>query len=113
MRRNTSIDYSLCEDARPEGGLSGSCLRRRSYEILCELAGSLDPSTLIISVGGIDSADEAWRRIRAGASLIQVYTGLIYHGPGLIGRINRVILEYLERDGFNQLSDAVGVDRRS
>jgi len=64
----------------------------------------------IIAVGGIDSAEEAYRRIRLGASLIQIYTGLIYEGPGLVKRINKGLVEMLKRDGYSSITEAVGVD---
>jgi dihydroorotate dehydrogenase len=64
----------------------------------------------IIGVGGIDSADEAYRRIRAGASLVQLYTALVYEGPGLVPAIGRGLVERLERDGLSSIADAVGLD---
>ncbi|WP_149496007.1 quinone-dependent dihydroorotate dehydrogenase [Roseiconus lacunae] len=64
----------------------------------------------IISAGGIQNATDAYRRIRLGASLVQVYTALIYHGPGLVAKINRDLAERLRRDGVNQLSDVIGID---
>ena len=63
-----------------------------------------------MSVGGIDSANEAYRRIRAGATLVQVYTALIYEGPGLVRRINSGLLELLDRDGFASIGAAAGAD---
>ena len=68
--------------------------------------------TVLISVGGIDSGAEAYRRIRAGASLVQVYTALVYEGPGLPRRINEELLRLMERDGVKGMAEAVGTDRR-
>jgi 3-hydroxybutyryl-CoA dehydrogenase len=59
---------------------------------------------------GIASAEDAYARIRAGASLVQVYSALVYHGPGLALKINRQLLKLLQRDGFANISDAVGTD---
>jgi len=67
---------------------------------------------LLISVGGIDSGAEAYKRIKAGASLVQIYTALIFHGPSLVRKINEEILELLSKDGFNHITEAVGADRR-
>lgn len=66
----------------------------------------------IIGVGGIWSGDDAYRRIRAGASLVQVYTSFTYEGPPLITRVKKDLDALLERDGFKSVSDAVGVDNR-
>ncbi len=60
--------------------------------------------------GGIDSADEAYARIRAGASLVQVYSALVYEGPGLARRMARGLEALLARDGFTNVADAVGTD---
>jgi dihydroorotate dehydrogenase len=64
----------------------------------------------LVGVGGVDSAEAAYARIRAGASLVQLYTGLVYEGPGLPGRINRGLLDLLERDGGSNISALVGAD---
>jgi len=110
---NTTIDYSLSPDAKPKGGISGLLLRKKSFDTLRALASALGSKTALISVGGIDSAEEAYRRIRAGATLVQVYTALIYEGPSLVRRINRGILELLRRDGFANITAAVGADLRA
>ena len=66
----------------------------------------------LIGVGGIASGAQAYAKIRAGASLVQLYTALVYPGPALIGRIARELAELLRRDGFAAVADAVGVDLR-
>jgi dihydroorotate dehydrogenase len=88
---NTTIDHSsVPEGQRQQGGLSGAPLRERSTEIVRFIAKS---SRLpIIAVGGIDSPDAALEKLDAGAALIQLYTGLIYEGPGLIGGICEALL---------------------
>lgn len=108
---NTTTDYSLLPGARRIGGLSGRALKERSYTLLRRVAAQLFGSCVLISVGGIDSADEAYRRLRAGATLVQIYTALVFQGPALVGRINRGLAERLDRDGFSRLSDAIGADR--
>jgi dihydroorotate dehydrogenase len=64
----------------------------------------------LIAVGGIASGAEAYRRIRAGAALVQLYTALAYEGPGLLGRIKRDLARHLRADGFRSVADAVGAD---
>jgi len=109
---NTTVDYSLV--ARPEeiGGISGKPLAEKSFAIFEAVAKELYGKTVLISVGGIDSAEEAYRRIRAGASLVQVLSALVFKGPGLVHDINRGLLRLLEADGYGRLSDAVGADRK-
>jgi len=63
----------------------------------------------LVGVGGIFSAADAYRKIRLGASLVQIYTALIYHGPGLVKKINRGLCRLLERDGLDSIADAVGI----
>ncbi len=94
------------------GGISGAPLREKSFELFRAIAEKLHDRTLLISVGGIDSAAEAYRRIRAGASLIQVYTGLIYHGPTLARDINTELIRLIKADGFTHISEAIGADWR-
>lgn len=93
---------------REEGGLSGLPLRARSTEIIRSVYAQTGGGLPIIGAGGVFSAADAWEKIRAGASLIQVYTGLIYEGPAMARRINRGLLRLMERDGFARLGDAVG-----
>ena len=107
---NTTIDYSLTPNAKDFGGISGKLLKDKSYNLFKEIGREFYDKTLLISVGGIDSAEEAYRRIRAGASLIQVFSMLIYKGPNLIREINEGLIKYLKRDGFNHISEAIGAD---
>lgn len=109
---NTSTDYSLLSGVDPVGGLSGRVLRARSFELLEAVAAELAGETLLVSVGGIDSGDEAYRRIRAGASLVELYTAWIYRGPGLVPRILRRLERRLDKDGYATIGEAVGADRR-
>jgi len=107
---NTTIDYSLTPHAKDFGGISGALLKEKSYQLFREIAKELYGKTTLISVGGIDSADEAYKRIRAGASLIQVYSMLIYEGPSLIKEINEGIVKLLKEDGYSHISEAIGAD---
>src|SRR3990170_1159478 len=109
---NTSVDYTILQNAKQIGGLSGRAIQDKSFHIFNEIAKELYGKTLLISVGGIDSGAEAYKRIKAGASLVQIYTALIFHGPSLIRKINEEIINLLSKDSFNHISEAVGVDRR-
>jgi dihydroorotate dehydrogenase len=105
---NTTTDYSLLPGTHQVGGLSGRVLREKSRRLLQALAPALAGRAVLISVGGIDSGAEAYRRLRAGAALVQLYTGLIYKGPALARRINQELLALLARDGFAGVPEAVG-----
>ena len=88
---NTTIDHSsVPEKRRTQGGLSGAPVRQRSTEIVRFIAER--SNVPVIAVGGIMNADAALEKFDAGAALVQLYTGYIYEGPGLIGAINRALL---------------------
>ncbi|HKV09969.1 MAG TPA: dihydroorotate dehydrogenase (quinone), partial [Thermoanaerobaculia bacterium] len=108
---NTTVDYSLVANPKNFGGISGRVLREKSFRLFDAVARALFGRAVLVSVGGIDSGAEAYRRIRAGASLVQLYTALVYHGPGLPRRINEELLELLARDGVKSVGEAVGADR--
>ena len=107
---NTTIDYSLTPHAKDFGGISGALLTEKSYELFKAIGKEFHDKTLLISVGGIDSAEEAYRRIKAGASLVQVYSMLIYKGPLLIKEINEGLVTLLQADGYTHISEAIGAD---
>ncbi len=107
---NTTTDYSLLPGAAAPGGLSGRILRQRSFEILRAVAGELFGRCLLISVGGIETADEAYRRLRHGASLVQLYTALVYRGPRLARELNEGLLRLLDRDGARNIAETIGAD---
>jgi dihydroorotate dehydrogenase len=93
------------------GGLSGSPLKpfaQKALEAAAEAAAGRLP---LIAVGGIESGEDAWARIRAGASAVQVYSALIYDGPALVGSIKRDLAARLRAEGFRHISDAVGSGR--
>lgn len=109
---NTTVDYSLLPGAKDFGGLSGRVLKEKSFAIFQEVARALFGKAVLISVGGIDSGEEAYRRLRAGASLVQVYTALVYQGPSLPRRVNEELLRLMERDGAKGIGDVIGADLR-
>jgi len=90
------------------GGLSGRPLFAPSTEKLHQMRARLPKSIVLIGVGGIFSGADAYEKIRAGASLVQLYTGLVFEGPDLVARIKRDLLACLTRDGFATISDAIG-----
>jgi dihydroorotate dehydrogenase len=95
----------------PWGGLSGQPLRQKATELVRHAYKNLKRPCLI-GLGGINSTETAYERIKAGASLIQIYTGLIYEGPGLVKKINKGLAELLKKDGFKNISEAVGVEAK-
>lgn len=90
------------------GGLSGAPLRSRSTKMIANLFRISAGSMKIIGVGGIFTAEDAWEKICAGASLVQLYTGFIYQGPGIAREINKGLAGILHREGFGSLDEAVG-----
>ena len=108
LERPASLKSAFAGEA---GGLSGAPLKpfaQKALEAAAEAAAGRLP---LIAVGGIESGADAWARIRAGASAVQIYSALIYEGPGLIGRIKRDLAARLRAEGFACLSDAVGSGR--
>ena len=92
------------------GGLSGAPLKALAMAKLREFRSATGAAIPLVAVGGIDSADEAYARIRAGASLVQLYSALVYHGPGLARAVSAGLARRLMLDGFARIADAVGVD---
>jgi dihydroorotate dehydrogenase len=104
-RRLPQTGRSLVEEP---GGLSGRPLRQRALAVLRRLRATAGPALPLIGVGGIDSAEAAWERIAAGASLVQVYTGWIYAGPDLVPAILEGLVDQLERHRLTGIGEAVG-----
>lgn len=97
--------------AAQAGGLSGAPLFDRSTRVLARLSKITDGVVPLIGVGGISSAEHAYQKIRAGASAVQLYTGLIYGGLSLVGDICASLDQLLARDGFGSVAEAVGTGR--
>jgi dihydroorotate dehydrogenase len=96
--------------AKEQGGLSGAPLFSRSTEVLKQLRRRMGNKPVLIGVGGVRSGADAYVKLRAGASLVQLYTALAYEGPGLVPRIKRELLALLARDGFSSVEQAIGAD---
>lgn len=108
---NTTITRpdGLAENLKTEkGGLSGALIKDRATEMIALMYQLTEGKMPIIGVGGISSAEDAYEKIRAGASLVQIYSGLIYEGPMLVSRILNGLVELLARDGFANVAAAVG-----
>jgi dihydroorotate dehydrogenase len=111
---NTTISRPQTSDAASQkvysetGGLSGKPLRARSTEIIRHIFNQTNGKLPIIGVGGIFNADDAWEKITAGASLVQIYTGLVFEGPHITREIASGLILRLEIAGMKQLQDAVG-----
>jgi dihydroorotate dehydrogenase len=96
--------------AGQQGGLSGAPLRALALQRLKDFRTVSGGAIPLIGVGGIASADDAYARIRAGAALVQIYSALVYEGPGLANAINRGLTALLARDGYTNIAQAVGAD---
>ena len=110
--RGTSRHPAAEVEAIGAGGLSGPPVRARAREIVRRVRARLGRSVTVIGVGGIETAHDAMSFIRAGADLVQMYTGFIYGGPGTPRRIARELSELVRREGAASLSELVGVDAR-
>jgi dihydroorotate dehydrogenase len=113
---NTTVSREGLRTARVEamgaGGISGAPVRQRAVEVVSRVHRATGGRLPIVGVGGIFGAEDAWRMVRAGAALVQVWTGFIYRGPAIARDINRGLLARLRREGMRSLDEAVGADHR-
>lgn len=111
---NTTIDRPPLQSryAAETGGLSGKPLMGPSTRVLAGMRKRVGTKLVLVGVGGVMSGEDAYAKIKAGASLVQLYTALVFHGGGLIKTIKRDLLTCLTRDGFASVADAVGADVR-
>jgi dihydroorotate dehydrogenase len=112
---NTTIERpaTLADPQRHEaGGLSGRPLFKPSTRVLAHMYKLTGGRLPLVGVGGVADGADAYAKIRAGASLVQLYTALVFEGPGLINRIKGELAGLLRRDGFKHVTDAVGADHR-
>ncbi|MGC8830441.1 MAG: quinone-dependent dihydroorotate dehydrogenase [Verrucomicrobiia bacterium] len=112
---NTTISRPPTEDKKvariyaEQGGLSGRPLSRKSTEIIRFIYKNTQGKLPIIGVGGVFTAQDAWEKITSGATLVQVYTGIIYEGPMIVNRIVSGLYKLMEKEGFKNLSEAIGI----
>jgi dihydroorotate dehydrogenase len=102
---NTTLNRDGVPHTNIPGGLSGAPLRARATEMIRSISQKTRGALPIIGVGGIFSAADALEKLRAGARLVQIYTGLVYRGPGLIGEINRELVRVCEREGVKNIGE--------
>jgi dihydroorotate dehydrogenase len=100
----------LDEEIPSKGGISGLVVQKTSDELLAYIFKKAGHRFVLIGCGGIFSAQDLYRKIRLGASAVQIITGMIYQGPHTIGKLNRQLAKLLKRDGFKNISEAVGID---
>ena len=107
---NTTVSRASLNSrfAGEQGGLSGAPLKPLALDALKAFRSATGGQLPLIGVGGISTVDDAWERIRAGASLVQLYTAMVYEGPGIGRRIAEGLAERLKREGFSSIADAVG-----
>lgn len=99
-------------DLPDRGGLSGKVVQDLSDDLIRQIYRRCGKEFVIIGCGGVFSAEDAYKKIQLGASLVQLITGLIYQGPQLVSQINQDLVRLLERDGYKDLAEAVGADFR-
>ena len=113
---NTTVDRPETNHAtsekiyKEEGGLSGAPLKNKSTEIIRKIYRMAKGNIPIIGVGGILTAEDAWEKITAGASILQLYTGLVFEGPAIAKSIVKGLKKRVESEGFESISDAVGIE---
>jgi dihydroorotate dehydrogenase len=112
LARPDTTDPKLRRIYEQAGGLSGRPLRARSTEVIRHLYRQTGGKLPIVGVGGIFSAADAWEKLTAGASLVQLYTSLVYEGPGVVGAILRGLLHKMRAAGLGELREAVGLEFR-
>jgi len=107
---NTTISRPALKSthANEAGGLSGAPLHDLALQRLCDFRKATGGEMPLVGVGGIASAEHAWARIRAGASLVQLYSAMVYEGPGLPRKITSGLERLMRRDGFSSIAEAVG-----
>jgi dihydroorotate dehydrogenase len=116
---NTTVERSsLSASSRraapfEDGGVSGAPLRARAIDVLCSIRKTAGDRLVLISVGGVETAEDVWERIVAGATLVQVYTAFIYEGPAWPSRVNRDLARKLRDAGFSSIQELVGLDERA
>lgn len=113
---NTTIDRP--DDLPPllraqAGGLSGRLLKRKANETLHDFYRLTEGTMPLVGVGGIENADDVWDRLAAGATLVQIYTGLVYQGPQMVTRILKNLAERVQSEGFASVSEVTGLAHRA
>jgi dihydroorotate dehydrogenase len=96
------------EGIKGSGGYSGKIVSKKSDELLAHIYKKTKGKFVLIGAGGVFSAEDAYRKIKLGANLVQLMSGMIFEGPSLIGEINHGLAKLLKKDGFKNIAEAVG-----
>jgi len=112
LTKRLEVSDEVGEGIPERGGIGGKLLEGRANELISYIYGRVKDEFIIIGCGGVDSAEGAYEKIKRGASLVQLITGMIYEGPQLIGSINEGLVRLLKKDGYKSISEAVGADNR-
>lgn len=112
LTKNRNNKKILDSHVPENGGISGKVVEELSNKLISYMYRRTNGKYIIIGSGGVFSAEDAYKKIRLGASLIQLITGMIFEGPQLISEINQGLVKLLKRDGFDNIQQAVGVDSR-
>lgn len=99
-------------DIPEKGGLSGKVVQEQSDRMLASIYRKSKGRFVLVGNGGVFTAEDAYKKIRLGASLVQILTGMIFEGPGIVRDINKGLAELLKRDGFTHISQAIGIDNK-
>ena len=110
LTKNRNNKFIKEKDLPEKGGVSGKPLTKMSTELLRKIYKKTGDKYVLVGCGGIFTADDAYEKIKAGATLLQLITGMIFEGPQMVGEINRGLVEKLKADGYKNISEAVGVD---
>jgi dihydroorotate dehydrogenase len=109
-RKSVKLKSKKSEYEQYKGGMSGKLVAPKALNLTKYCYENYGDRYVIVSVGGIFNADDAYERIRNGATLLQLITGMIYGGPATIGKINKGLAKKLQEDGFSNIAEAIGVD---
>lgn len=112
LTKNRKLDSIKDTDMAEIGGMSGKVVEDLSNKLLSDVYKKTEGRYVLVGSGGVFTAEDAYKKIRLGANLIQLITGMVYQGPQVIGQINKDLEALLVRDGFSNISQAVGVDNR-
>lgn len=108
LTKNHKLDTIKDEIGDSLGGMSGKVLQQISDDLIADMYKYTSGDKTIIGLGGVFNADDAYRKIKLGASLVQLITGLIYQGPQVVGQINYDLVELLKKDGYQNIKQAIG-----
>ena len=112
LTKKRDLESIKDSDVPDVGGMSGKVVEDLSNKLLSDVYRKTNGRYILIGSGGVFSAEDAYKKIRLGANLIQMITGMIYEGPQVIGEINKGLESLLIRDGFKNISEAIGVDNK-